>query len=157
MFAAFHYRTFSLLSRQFFFIRTLLLYLREPKDIQVLCRFWIASPYVPFPLWRKFLPLFSYTETPSPNCKYSFNRPLCLSLNVIRPCALLSIKNFSLDRNLLFPHLHFLTAIPERLHDIPTASHPSPFPWSKSRRHRKPIFGSWFPQFQPSSVRVKLP
>ena len=145
---------FILLSPQFFFIWTLLPYFVEPKDIQDFYRFWIASPYVIFPLWRKFLPLFSYTETPSANCKSSFSRPLCLSLNGIRAWVVLSIKNFFSWSSPCLSTFAPPNSNPQQSTDV--AYHPSPFPWSKSRKHMKPVFSSWFPQFQPSPVRVKL-
>ena len=120
--------------------RALLPYVGEPKDLQDINNFWIAFPYVIFPLRRKFL-LFCYTETPSPNYICTFNRPLCLSLNGIRAWTVLSIKTiYCLDRDSVFPHLHLLTAILKRVvHGISTAPHPFSFPWSKSRRHMNPV------------------
>ena len=54
------------------------------------------------------------------------------------------------------PSFHICTSIPKRVHDIPTASHSSPFPWSKSGRHMNPVFISWFPHFQPSSSTSQI-
>ena len=63
-FPAFHWITFWFCCLpSFFFIRTLLPYFWEPKDIQDFNRFWIASPYVFFPLRWNFLPFFPHRNS----------------------------------------------------------------------------------------------
>ena len=115
----------------------------ERKYLEDNNRFWIVFlyPHTQCFHFEENSFCFSYTETPSPNCICTFNRPLCLSLNGIRAWTVLSIKRISsFDRHPVFPHLHLLTAIPKRVvHGIPTTPRPFPFPWSKSRGHINPV------------------